>query len=480
MIPKRRRIHWPLLQHGKVSSAIKRGDGDAKEEDLQQHGKVPFTRAPLEQNDAPPERHLSATHHSASPPMRTEGFSFLFSSFLLPSFLFFILFLGFSLSSNMDFLKAEMEKKRKAMGEASGAGAKKYVRQGDLESARERKYWEEKLQFEDKRMKKFEEKLLTSQQSSTSTGSRSGTPPPHEGSAAGGAGGPAAVADKGNEEGTGTPMNDEQQKQRATSNISAKEVIKRLRKLGEPIRLFAEGDEERVRRLKALEEERGESMEGQKNDFLKNLTAMDRDLDLESLKRKAGPEHGKKAEGEAVAEKLTLVPITFELLKHNREGVYMAIHDYFKFLLREWEETLKARSEDDKRTTAGKSELAIMLQSQEYLEPFFKLCKKRQLPDDILVNIVKISKDMQARDYVQAYDTYCELSIGNAPWPIGVTMVGIHERSAREKIASNQVAHVLNDEKTRKWIQSMKRLMTFSQKIHPPDDLAKTIGYTRD
>jgi len=47
---------------------------------------------------------------------------------------------------------------------------------------------------------------------------------------------------------------------------------------------------------------------------------------------------------------------------------------------------------------------------------------------------------MQARDYVHASDIYYLLSIGNAPWPIGVTMVGIHERSAREKIFSNQVA----------------------------------------
>ena len=33
----------------------------------------------------------------------------------------------------------------------------------------------------------------------------------------------------------------------------------------------------------------------------------------------------------------------------------------------------------------------------------------------------------------------------------------IHERSAREKISSDQVAHVLNDEVSRKYIQSLKR-----------------------
>ena len=35
--------------------------------------------------------------------------------------------------------------------------------------------------------------------------------------------------------------------------------------------------------------------------------------------------------------------------------------------------------------------------------------------------------------------------------------LSIHERSAREKISSDQVAHVLNDEVSRKYIQSLKR-----------------------
>lgn len=37
----------------------------------------------------------------------------------------------------------------------------------------------------------------------------------------------------------------------------------------------------------------------------------------------------------------------------------------------------------------------------------------------------------------------------------------IHERSAREKISTDQVAHVLNDEVSRKYIQSLKRYPSF-------------------
>ena len=34
------------------------------------------------------------------------------------------------------------------------------------------------------------------------------------------------------------------------------------------------------------------------------------------------------------------------------------------------------------------------------------------------------------------------MAIGNAPWPIGVTMVGIHARTGREKIFAQNVARI--------------------------------------
>ena len=68
------------------------------------------------------------------------------------------------------------------------------------------------------------------------------------------------------------------------------------------------------------------------------------------------------------------------------------------------------------------------------------------------------------------------LTIGNAAWPIGVTSVGIHERAAREKIYDNKVGHVLNDEVSRKYIQAVKRLLTFSQTVRPPDKPSQLMG----
>ena len=57
------------------------------------------------------------------------------------------------------------------------------------------------------------------------------------------------------------------------------------------------------------------------------------------------------------------------------------------------------------------------------------------------------------RDYIECSRAYMEMAIGNAPWPIGVTNAGIHARPARESIFSKQIAHVLNDETQRKYIQ---------------------------
>ena len=44
------------------------------------------------------------------------------------------------------------------------------------------------------------------------------------------------------------------------------------------------------------------------------------------------------------------------------------------------------------------------------------------------------------RDYIGASKIYFELAIGNAPWPVGVTASGIHERAGQTKIHEHEVA----------------------------------------
>lgn len=46
-----------------------------------------------------------------------------------------------------------------------------------------------------------------------------------------------------------------------------------------------------------------------------------------------------------------------------------------------------------------------------------------------------------------------EMAIGNAPWPVGVTRSGLHQRPGSAKAYVSNIAHVLNDETQRKYIQ---------------------------
>jgi pre-mRNA-splicing factor 18 len=56
-------------------------------------------------------------------------------------------------------------------------------------------------------------------------------------------------------------------------------------------------------------------------------------------------------------------------------------------------------------------------------------------------------------------------------------MVGIHERSAREKLnEGDKEAHIMGDEVTRKFLQSIKRCLSFAQTRWPPDDQLQLMG----
>eukprot|EP00732_Lithocolla_globosa_P005724 Lithocolla_globosa_v1_NODE_6133_length_1131_cov_7.313835.p1 type:complete len:337 gc:universal NODE_6133_length_1131_cov_7.313835:67-1077(+) len=263
------------------------------------------------------------------------------------------------------------------------------------------------------------------------------------------------------------------------SNVAEKEVIKRLRRRGEPIRLFGESDEERLLRLLNLERMDRDGVEGQRNEFMKKLSDMDRDLDLEALKKQGEGETTKRDELVQRINSLDKTPVTVELFRKEPDRIYSVLHDYIMRLLLEWEIDLNDMNENQKRSFEGKTELATMKQSMEYMQAFFKLLNNKSMPNDVLFYITTICEHMQARDYIKASDQYYLLSIGNSAWPIGVTMVGIHERSGREKLFSNKVAHVLNDETTRKWIQTLKRIMTYCQAKYLPDDLAKTAGWVK-
>ncbi|KKA28095.1 hypothetical protein TD95_003619 [Thielaviopsis punctulata] len=157
----------------------------------------------------------------------------------------------------------------------------------------------------------------------------------------------------------------------------------------------------------------------------------------------------------------------------GRKYLFRQLASYFSMVLAEYERAMERERAD---TSASRTAYNAMVRCREDMKPLFRKFEKDELDSSVLQPIVDIVKAAQERRYVDANDGYLQLSIGKAAWPIGVTMVGIHERSAREKLHNGEKGHVMGDEVTRKYLQSIKRCLTFAQVRWPPADLKQLMG----
>eukprot|EP00730_Choanoeca_flexa_P012601 TRINITY_DN4438_c0_g1_i2.p1 TRINITY_DN4438_c0_g1~~TRINITY_DN4438_c0_g1_i2.p1 ORF type:complete len:388 (+),score=82.97 TRINITY_DN4438_c0_g1_i2:73-1236(+) len=248
-------------------------------------------------------------------------------------------------------------------------------------------------------------------------------------------------------------------------DITEDEVHRRLRSLGEPIKLFAETLLEKRQRLQELELKQGElNQNRQRNELHEALANVDEMILNELLKQ---------GEGEAVkarAPKYTWRDMQQlgQRLRRADDGLaQVLIRRYLRFLLDSWGQDLDNRPAEMKQMSEGRLASATFKQTEGYMKPLFVKLKKKQASEAVVQALREIVEVMLKRDYIAANDAYLGLAIGNAAWPIGVTSVGIHSRTGRERISTQKIAHALNDETQRKYIQGIKRLMTFSQKRFP-------------
>jgi pre-mRNA-splicing factor 18 len=230
--------------------------------------------------------------------------------------------------------------------------------------------------------------------------------------------------------------------------VPEEELVKKLRGLGEPAVLFGEGHAARLRRYRKAA--RGGALAAAAGPIATTLLP--------------------------VEEKDMKVPDTVPPVsdKKARRLLFRQLASYFNMILREWE--LALAREDNADTFAGQAAHSAMISSKETMRPLFRKFEQGDLDESILEAVIEIVKAAQERRYVDANDGYLRLSIGKAAWPIGVTMVGIHERSAREKLHGGERGHIMGSEVTRKYLQSIKRCLTFAQVRWPPEDVRQLMG----
>lgn len=245
-------------------------------------------------------------------------------------------------------------------------------------------------------------------------------------------------------DGEGTPVPEDE-------DIDDEELLVKLRALDEPARLFGESHIGRLKRYKRIVEKALAPV--------MSKGPIPTTLDLV-------PESDMKVP-EAVPKDL-----------EQRKYLYRQLASYFTMVLSEWQIALAGRDQAVKNSSTGQAAYKAMLNARDNLVPLFRKLEKSDIEPGILDPVVEIVRCCQRRRYVDANDAYLRLSIGKAAWPIGVTMVGIHERSAREKLheSDKNAAHIMSDEITRKFLQSIKRCLSFAQTRWPPDDPLQLMG----
>lgn len=341
----------------------------------------------------------------------------------------------------MDIIRKEIERKRKQIEETNLVKDKKFFRRGDLEAYQREQYWKN---YNEKHAKKL--------------------PAPS-----------TSIIDqfRTKDEDSNQPENDES----LQPQLSLEEVIRKLRDRNAPIRLFGETDLDAFRRLRTLEVDLPDVETGFRNDLQAAMDQVDEDFLNEIIAgQDADKRHDAVVEDETITFNELQEAMEKELGKGNHERDSDLIHQFFSFILQKWGRELNSRPMDEKRSSTGKFALATYTQTREYLNPLFKKLKTKTCLPDIREHLVNITLCLLKRDYIQANNCYMEMAIGNAPWPVGVTASGIHKRPGSEKLYVRNVAHVLNDELQRKYIQGIKRLMTRCQ-VYFATDPSKCVEY---
>ena len=410
------------------------------------------------------------------------------------------LYTGKKAAKNMDLLQRELKRKKEALlkakeeavaGDGSDARRKrKYLKVSDIRRIEEEEKEEEKRKrWRHQQKKKFKTKAISVSSSCLSESVR--------------------------DEELGFATNKKKSKSSASHaddpslpspnsslKISTKDikfdtspasVTRKLRQMGLVIRFFGEDNSVRIERLKRALEQQSKTLEGLsdleefrlgkghgiRNPFLAENKQLKKDQ-----KQTVGFGFG----DERTSEKARIMQnqnlnnnkdkLKTDITTENDEDQSdppKIIYKYLKGLLKEWERELTERPESVTRSVAGRNESKTLKQCKDYIRPLFRLLKSRKLEGGLQFHLLKIVNFAKEGEFVKAHDSYMDMAIGRAAWPIGVTMVGIHARSGRAKIESSNVAHVMNSELQRKYLTSVKRLLTFDQKRRKDVDPSKKV-----
>lgn len=123
-----------------------------------------------------------------------------------------------------------------------------------------------------------------------------------------------------------------------------------------------------------------------------------------------------------------------------KEAPAELVFQFYKRLLKEWELQLAGRTRAEASSADGQATTRLFEQTAGFMKPLLDKCKYNVLDETILGHVLQMVLLQLERRYRDAGSHYMSLSIGHAPWPVGVGSFGIHERASRTKIRADNIS----------------------------------------
>jgi pre-mRNA-splicing factor 18 len=162
-------------------------------------------------------------------------------------------------------------------------------------------------------------------------------------------------------------------------------------------------------------------------------------------------------------ERETEASLTIQDIRDHRKSTYLKMRACIRQMLDQWQDSIETQEDHGPH-------YKLLLEVVTDLQPLFRLLRQENLPENIYPTLATLLLYIRQRNFNRAHETYHALSIGNSAWPIGVISVGMHERTSDAKLIGGS-ANIIKDESTRRWILSVKRLLSFAERSARSDTL---------
>lgn len=144
------------------------------------------------------------------------------------------------------------------------------------------------------------------------------------------------------------------------------------------------------------------------------------------------------------------------------------LYNWFRVMFFKWAQELDGLTVEELKSDDGKLRLGVFKQTKAFSMPLLHSIKSHEIDQEILNKLFEMMVFCLDRDYVKAHERYIQLAIGNSPWPTGSYHISSQEKSGKKiNYLKSHIAHILSDEKTRRYLQCCKRMITLCQRLNP-------------